>query len=493
MGRKKKHKLPPPANRPKIFLSFQKLFDPKYIFILLFLFLCTPVFLKAISYIPVFSSYFERVGEYGSYFYHPKNNGTFFSQVDSIGYYSYLPSFLLHRDFDFSDDYAHYGLGPGPFGISSITSKEGNYWSVGPAVLWSPFFMIGHIIANISNKFNPSISVDGYNLIYELLCYMGTIFYVVFGLYLTFLGLKESFGSETSLFSTLAVLFASPLIFYAVFEPSMSHGPSFFALTLLFYGYSKILNNLDDRRSSLILAVGIALSSIVRWQNIVILPLAYIILFKNHPKSISNSLKLLKSLSLSIFLTILFFIPQAMAWKYVYGSFLTMPQGSGFLRPFQPEIINLFFSNIHGLFLWNPIYLFCFFGLIPLRKRIKSGLFMLFILFLFSQIYINSIASDWGCGEAFGMRRMVDLSYIYFFGFAAFIDFAIKKSKYKRLCWALFILVVLFLIYFNLVFIYQWKFKLIDRIGYDLNFHNYIIEKITLLPRIIDHLYLAFF
>src|SRR5918911_704167 len=75
---------------------------------------------------------------------------------DGIYYYVYLRSAVLDHDLDFTNDYTLYQqlnnedpikkremleLHKTPFGLPA------NYFSVGPAVLWSPVFIIPHALA----------------------------------------------------------------------------------------------------------------------------------------------------------------------------------------------------------------------------------------------------------------------------------------------------------------------------------------------------------
>ena len=75
------------------------------VFFLIFIFLALPVFIKPLGYVPVFSFYFEGLGEYFAPYYHPSVKQTFLSEIDSIEYYAYLPSLVIDHDLDFSNQF----------------------------------------------------------------------------------------------------------------------------------------------------------------------------------------------------------------------------------------------------------------------------------------------------------------------------------------------------------------------------------------------------
>ena len=127
------------------------------------------------------------------------------------------------------------------------------------------------------------------------------------------------------------------------------------------------------------------------------------------------------------------FFPQLIAWKIIYGKFLLIPQGEGFMRWGHPEILKFLFSSWHGFYSWTPILIFSTIGLFLLYqrdRRMAIGFFLIFIL----QIYVNSCASDWQAGISFGARRMTGLTPIFVIGLASFLSlFSGRKRAVKYL------------------------------------------------------------
>ena len=81
---------------------------------------------------------------------------------DEIGYYSYLPSLILDRDLDLSNNYEIGRVGYVDWNTFAFeqtdTGAYDNKFSIGPALLWTPFFLLGAISCNhpeFSGGFNP--------------------------------------------------------------------------------------------------------------------------------------------------------------------------------------------------------------------------------------------------------------------------------------------------------------------------------------------------
>jgi hypothetical protein len=109
------------------------------------------------------------------------------------------------------------------------------------------------------------------------------------------------------------------------------------------------------------------------------------------------------------------------AWLTIYGRPLAIPQGDEFMRWGSPRIVEVLFSDLHGLFSWTPIVALGVAGLVPLVRRhrlIGTAAAAAFVL----SLYTNSVVADWWAGEAFGARRFVSCFPIFTLGLAAAFD-----------------------------------------------------------------------
>jgi hypothetical protein len=80
---------------------------------------------------------------------------------DDTGYYSYLRSIFFDGDIDFINEryYAHINR-------FNSTGYVFSNWQIGQAVLYLPFFMLGHFLALFYSALGYPIKADGYSAPY---------------------------------------------------------------------------------------------------------------------------------------------------------------------------------------------------------------------------------------------------------------------------------------------------------------------------------------
>jgi hypothetical protein len=355
---------------------------------------------------------------------------------DGYGYYSYIRSLHFDCDLDFYNEFKMfddtYEAQTLKYWATPI-GKAGNPFAIGWSIFYAPFFILALILAKLFT-FSNDFALSGFNFPYQLLIGVGTSFYIILGILLLFNTLKRLFSPISAWFSSIFTLIATPLIFYVVYEPSMSHGLSFFILSALFYKSIEIYKKEEtNKKDVILLGLITGASFLIRWQNLlfIILPLAILWL------KLAKKRRILSYLGI----TLLTILPQFFAWKHLYGSFLTIPQGSEFVSH-KLELFNFLFSGYHGLFIWNPILFLALIGLILSYKKDKFLFFILFMALL-GQILFNANLSDWFGGGSFGSRRMIGSLFIFAYGITYLLDLLLKsKFKFKKI----YIILVIFIL-----------------------------------------------
>ena len=89
---------------------------------------------------------------------------------DGVYYYSWLRSIVIDRDIRFNNEYRDLG-GSQPM---SKTGLIGNKYAIGPAIIWSPAFLLVHSF----------LHGDGYSLPYQLAVGLTSVCASIFGLLL---------------------------------------------------------------------------------------------------------------------------------------------------------------------------------------------------------------------------------------------------------------------------------------------------------------------
>jgi hypothetical protein len=322
---------------------------------------------------------------------------------DGLYYFSILRSSVLDHDLDLRNDYALLGA---PVYPPTALGRPGAPFSVGTPILWAPFFLLAHAASLLLATAGAARAPNGIGGLYEPFVCIGTILYAFAGLWLTFRTVaRELDDTFAAACAALAMWWATSLVEYTVAEPSMSHGASFFAIALFLAVWRR-----PGARPTAghMAAVGAAagLVALVRSQEGLVVLLPAIALVAGVLRGrLSPGRGVVAAAALGGAFALVF-LPQVGFWHAVYGSWLTVPQGSDFMRWGSPVPGLILFSRRHGLLLWHPVLLIALLGLVPLARRDRALALAVGGYFL-AQLYVNSVVSQWWAGDAFGGRRFM--------------------------------------------------------------------------------------
>jgi hypothetical protein len=383
-------------------------------------------------------------------------------KVDPVGYYSWLRSIIIDGDLDTANEFDHFDMHK-----SGIKVQGGLYmaqpWPIGCAILWSPFFLIAHILVISANFLGVAISSDGYSFPYVFAVSLGTTFYALTGLLITYRIAREYYNDSVSTLAMVSVWLSSPLIFYMYSHPMMSHANDMFVYSLILLLWRRTELFPRDWHNYVLLGVVAALAALVRTQNapVALLCLGYIIIqVIKHRVNASEGLKIACGFSLAWWVT---FSPQMYVWKLTFGQWLpgnptSLIAGARFHYGF-PYLINVLFSSNRGLFVWNPLLIFCVIGWLFLRKEDCSLAYFMFSSF-FILLLIFGSWDEWHGVSAFGQRYFVGITPALILGFAALLNY-IRKWMPVRFMAAICGMFVLW----NLLLIIQYALGTVPRGG----------------------------
>jgi hypothetical protein len=461
----KKAKIPPP--KPKKSFS-----DRLAIIILAALILfgsLTPIY-RALSNVPYIGAYFYEMGNVL-----PGIRSQYFmiAEVDVIGYYSYLRSLAIDHDLDFANDFTLFGW-PSKANEKTSLGLTANPWSVGPAILWAPAFAAGHLFSLALNATGNPVPTNGVSFVYDFFIVLASMLYGLIGLIFIYFFLRFFFSPLLSFLALIFYLYASPLVFYQFHEPTMSHIMTVFAASgFIYFWYRNWLKK--GLKDWFWLGIWAGLMILIRPQDIFIfiIPAAAETLALLRQKK-KIDLPLIAGPLLMLAVSFVCFSPQMLAWKILYGSYITIANGPGYMHWTSPAFLEMLFSLNHGLITWTPIIAFCLAGLFFYKKE-KSDQAMLFwafgLIFLL-EYYVNSAAGDFNGGWAFGARRFLSCSFLFAWGLGNLFN---RAWENKRLLYFLLGLLSL-LVIFNLLFYVQWAYGLIDR-GAAISWQQYFAGK----------------
>jgi len=354
---------------------------------------------------------------------------------DGARLYAWLRSAWFDRDLDTANELAHYFNYPGsrePVELRRTASGYAwNHTPVGCAILWAPFFALGHATAVRLHEAAPGVAVDGYSPPYAFAVALGTHVYCLLGALLLFSICSRFYPPLPSLLAVLTAWLGSFLPAYLFLYPSMSHAVSFFSVCLFLRLWLWTMERGGTPRWCLLGIAG-GVMGLVRTQNLIFLliPLAGHAAGERarRGRRPAGPFSMLACAALA-------FLPQAYAWKASCGAWLTIPQGGGFMHWGRPAVARVLFSSRHGLFSWSPALALGAVG-IPLfvRKERRLG-WPLAAAFLL-QLYLNSVVDDWWAGTGFGARRFDNCLPLFGLGLAAVYD-ALRALRRGWCAWVL--------------------------------------------------------
>lgn len=354
--------------------------------------------------------------------------------LDSAFYYAYLPSTLIDGDLDFDNQFRTLELDQGAmrdiFEAKTSTGHVPNVFPAGCAILWSPFFLLGHAVAGfLALAGLPIASASGFSMVHVRAVQVGQVCLSVIGLYATYRFLAGWYGRIISLSAVLCVWLASPLLVYAtgIRLTSEAASASLAAVLLLL-----VQRWVENRGILTAAAIGITagLAVAVRLQNLLLLfglliPLLTCIGHHRLLRTGSGRAAAWAMLGGGI----LGFGPQLATWRIVFGEWIP---SLGHLAPnwLDPFILESLFSSRKGLFTWSPIFVLSVIGLIWVFKARRIWA-IAFVLPLALNTYLNAAQPDFWAGTAFGARRFLSCTPIFAAGLAAFLAAVSTMTRRK--------------------------------------------------------------
>lgn len=389
--------------------------------------------------------------------------------ADAIEYYAHLRSLYFDHDLDFADEFEHFGILERYDKIRPTrTGHRRTIFSIGPALLWMPFYAAGDALARARGDVQ-----EGYSTAHIRAVCLGSLFYGVFGLLLVHGLVARLVPRAAALWCAALLMYATFLWWYVVYEPVMSHAGSFFVAALVLRAWWDGRERLSLRRG-LALGALIGFGATVRWQNAVLLllPLASLIgelrdrawpaarerwraLLLPLPALAARGLAVLAAFTAGV-------LPQLLAWKAIFGEYLLAdpPHGRDFLRLDHPYLLETFFSSRHGLFYWTPVFWLAYVGLLAFaRRERRTGLALLAPVAVMT--YVNVCSGDWWAGGSYSNRRFDSLLPLLAVGLAAALAALLRFAARRPAA------VVgaggLALVGWNLLFMQQYRRNLIPR------------------------------
>lgn len=342
---------------------------------------------------------------------------------DGRDYFVQARSIALEHDLDISDAEVAALEAPGMAPV----------YPVGTAILWAPFLLVTHAWLGVLNGLGGAFARDGLSAPYMQAAGLATLCYGFAALALIATWLRRYFVPGIAATATLLVCGGTFLFWYLTVEASMSHGASFFAVTLFLYVWHGTTGASSVRQWAL-LGAAAGLMALVRWQDglfALVLPVDAATAYWRTWRGTAGDGALraggwLRRHAAMAATAAAVFTAQFWSWHRNSAGWLAVPTGAFHVDWFDAFPANVLFSPHHGLFTWTPLVALAVLGLVPfIRRQPRVGV-LLAATFL-AQVYVNSVVEVWWGGSAFGARRFAGCGLVFAAGLAALIDWSLRR------------------------------------------------------------------
>lgn len=338
-------------------------------------------------------------------------------QSDAFYYYAYLRSMAFDRDVDFSNDYRMLGLGDKTHLFDPTPTRYAHSaWTIGPSIVWSPFFAAGHLAATRLAAAGRDVATDGTSYPYRQSIVIAGLFYALLGWWFTLRFVEQWHAPRAAGTAVALMAGGSFMLWYSVVEPTMTHAPSMAAVAgfLWCWAASRDRRGVEaPRRTSVLwwtlLGLLAGLMALIRWQNALfaIVPAcdAARMLWRAIRSGRRDAGVTVAFGGLAFTLTAaLACLPQMLAWKAIYGTYLAVSPVGPDIRWTMPQLELVLFSSRNGLLAMSPLLYAAAIGLVGFARRHRAAGLPL-VAASAVMIYFNASIQDWWGSDGFGGRR----------------------------------------------------------------------------------------
>jgi hypothetical protein len=408
---------------------------------------------------------------------------TRFYASDEIEHFAWLRSIAFDRDADFQDEYQHFydaDVSRSPDFHETFlerTTEAGrriNYASPGSALLWSPFYAIGHLVARATGA-----PADGFSHPYIAAVTYASACYGFLAVLFSALIARRIVGN--GVVASLCVAIGSPLVFYTYVAPGFGHATSAFAVSLFVWTWIRVRERWS-LAGALALGLTGGLMALVREQDVFLTigPAIDFLLdgFRPGARHPARTVRwpILAALT-GVVSFGLAYAPQLMAYQALNGHPGPTETAARKMTWTSPHGLSVLFDVEHGLFAWTPLALFCVAGLVLLAWRGAGGpdsadrvsnrdgrrIALLALLMIGLQAYTSGSVASWTVSGSFGQRRFVAITPLLVLGLAAWFSHA--RTAWPRRAVAV---VIALCIWWNLGLVAQFGLNRMSRAGLEL-------------------------
>ena len=330
---------------------------------------------------------------------------------DAMGYYIYLPAHFIYHDMGHmafaSDIMREYNPSSSFYQAFQVPgAAEGELvtkYTGGLALLWTPFFFLGHWSAGWFDY--PQ---DGFSAPYQVAIAFGGLLFALLGLGLLRRVLLRYFSDVVTTLVLVLLVLGSNYFQYAVFDAAMAHN-------YLFTGYALLLwlsirwHEQPARGRAFAIGLTLGVLVLIRPSEAVaaVIPLLWGV---GSLTAARAKLALLRTRWPDVLLLVLGGIigvlPQPLYWHWATGHFLFYSYGDQHFSFLRPHLWDVLFSFRKGWLIYSPLLLLPLAGLVVLWRS-NRALAVPVLAFFLLNLWVVSAWDIWWYGGSIGQRALV--------------------------------------------------------------------------------------
>ena len=398
---------------------------------------------------------------------------------DEIEYFSWLRSFAFDHDADFQNEYQYFydtivshTAGAAAFHETFLEReteihRRVNYATAGSALLWSPFYAIGHAYALATGA-----PVDGFSRPYIAAVAYGSAFYAFLAILLSASIARRLLGHGLAAALTIAV--GTPLVFYAYVAPGFGHATSAFSVSLFIWIWLRVRERWTPM-GALALGLSGGLMAFVREQDVFLTigpALDFLLAWVQFRRETESRLSAppFGITAAGIVGFLITFTPLLLSYYAVNGKLGATETAARKMTWTAPHGFSVLFDLEHGLFAWTPLALVAIAGLVLLwlrgaadgggrvRHRDVQWIAGLAVLMIAAQAYSSGSVESWTVAGSFGQRRFIAITPLLVLGLSTL--FVHVSSGWPR---RILITIVVLCVWWNLGLMAQFGLHRMDR------------------------------
>jgi hypothetical protein len=348
--------------------------------------------------------------------------------IDETGYYLWLSSTAFDGDLDQSNDMLDTAMDPEFINANFINITPlgalPNVFSVGPAMIWGTVMGPWILTERAIRTALDGAPLDRFAWHLRLILSLMTMLLGCHAMLMLYHVLRRFHPPGISLVAACLAILGSPALSYMMALPAMSHTLALWATSVMWWLALRLWERGPRRPGMEDWALGlvVGLIAIIRWPAVVWAAVPAVIYLSQMIRS-RNRLWAMGGAAVASAAAVLVFAIQMTAWHGIYGEWLIIPQGRGFLMRGETSLplIEVLFSPWNGLFHCHPWLLLALIAL-PLwmwRAPIPA---LGALAALAATWVVNAAPADWWAGTAFGARRWIHTLPVFAFGWAALLQ-----------------------------------------------------------------------